>query len=110
MAVRVQLGASPASTENVVKEATLKQLYRFLNPITGGPDGKGWPFGRDLFVADVYQCLQEVPGIHFIRQVELFVPGGDREPVGDPVGPDQPVAVDDHSVVASAIHEVEFIR
>jgi hypothetical protein len=83
----------------------LTRLYRYLNPLTGGNAGAGWPFGRDLFVGDVYQCLRDVPDVLFTRQVELFLaePGGER--TGDPV---ERVDVVAHGVIASGVHTVEF--
>ena len=48
------------------------ELYRFLNPITGGPEKKGWPFGRNLYVSDIYQVLQAIPGVLYLGTVQLF--------------------------------------
>jgi predicted phage baseplate assembly protein len=55
-----------------VREAVEARLFAFINPLTGGTDGKGWPFGRDLFVSDVMAVLLSVPGVHFVRSVKLF--------------------------------------
>jgi len=106
VACRVQLRAAPGVGQADVESEVLKRLYRFVNPLTGGPDGRGWPFGRDLFTSDVYQCLQGTPNVQFIRSVRVFVaqPGGPAQ--GDPV---ESVEVIAHGVVASGIHEVEFV-
>ena len=89
-----------------MQAAVLERLYAFLNPLTGGPDGKGWPFGRHLFVSDVYQCLQGLPNIQFIRSVELYTarPGGEAQ--GTPLETLEIVA---HGVIASGKHSVEFV-
>lgn len=55
-----------------VREAVEARLFDFINPLIGGADGKGWPFGRSLFTADVIAVLQTVPGVNFIREVKLF--------------------------------------
>jgi predicted phage baseplate assembly protein len=55
-----------------VREAVEARLFDFINPLIGGTDGNGWPFGRSLFVADVMAVLQTVPGVNFIRSVKLF--------------------------------------
>jgi len=47
-------------------------LFQFLNPLSGGQDGTGWPFGRDLFVADVMSVLLKLNGVEFVRSVKLF--------------------------------------
>lgn len=106
VAARVQLRASPGADQEKVRRTVLECLYRFLNPLTGGADGEGWPFGRDLFLSDVYQSLQGMPNVQFIRNVQLFVASSDGSPTGDPV---ESVEVVAHGVIASAQHEVEFL-
>ena len=49
-----------------------RQIYRFLNPFSGGDEGTGWPFGRDLFISDVYASVQQVNGVVYVEQVEIF--------------------------------------
>jgi hypothetical protein len=106
ISVKVQLRSAPGEDKNKVETEVLSRLYKFLNPLVGGPDGKGWPFGRDLFVSDVYQCLQGIPGVQFIRNVEMYAAQADGEPRGDPVEFMEIVA---HGVIASGDHSIEFI-
>jgi predicted phage baseplate assembly protein len=105
-AVRAKLRAAPEADQTAVEAEVLNRLYRFLNPLTGGPEGSGWPFGRDLFVSDVYQCLQGMPDVQFIRGVEMYgaQPGGDAS--GEPV---EHLEVLAHGVIASGLHSVEFV-
>jgi hypothetical protein len=72
----------------------------------GGASGEGWAFGRDLFVSDVYQCLQGIRNVQFIRSVEMYAaqPGG--APRGDPVESLEVIA---HGVIASGAHTVTFV-
>lgn len=102
----VQLRAAPGADQNQIEAETLQRLYRFLNPLTGGQEGKGWPFGRDLFVSDVYQCLQGLPNVLFIRNVQMYVARAGGAAQGEPV---ESVEVIAHGVVASAHHQVEFV-
>jgi hypothetical protein len=48
------------------------RLFDFINPLIGGQNGDGWPFGRDLFPADVMSVVLSVPGVSFVRSVRLF--------------------------------------
>lgn len=47
-------------------------LYYFLNPITGGPDGQGWPFGRPVYPSDIVTLFQPIPGVRHLGTVQLF--------------------------------------
>lgn len=106
VAARVQLRATPGANQDDVETEVLARLYRFLNPLTGGPTGKGWEFGRELFLSDVYQSLQGIPNVQFIRNVELFA----ASPGGGPEGKaEESLDVVAHGVVASGLHEVEFV-
>jgi hypothetical protein len=63
-------------------------LERFLHPLTGGPEGRGWEFGRDVFASDVAALLEAVGGVDYVRQLDLLL---DDAPVGPRVEipPDQ---------------------
>lgn len=104
--VKVRLRADLSLERAVVEQSVLARLYSFLNPLVGGPEKNGWPFGRELFISDVYQCLQGLPGVQFVRSVEMFEahPGGTS--IGDAL---QALDVAPHGVIASARHKVEFI-
>jgi predicted phage baseplate assembly protein len=106
VAVNVELRAAPGANQARVEAEVLRRLYRFLNPLTGGAERAGWPFGRDLFLSDVYQCLQGTPDILFVRNVQMFAarPGGEAQ--GNPLESLDVVA---HGVVASGKHTVKFI-
>lgn len=106
VAVKVRLRVAPGVERKTVEAEILARLYRFLNPLTGGAEGQGWPFGRSLFISDVYQCLQGVPNVQFVRSVEMFAARPDGEPQGEAVESLEVVA---HGVIASGKHSVEFI-
>lgn len=86
-------------------EARLRQrLARFLHPLTGGRDGRGWQFGQPAALSDLAALLQETPGVDAVRFLQLMVgPVVHGELV--PVAPDQLVAAGDSQlklVVADA--------
>jgi len=106
VAVKIRLRVIPGAERVAVEAEVLRRLYRFLNPLTGGPDGHGWPFGRELYLSDVYQCLQGIPQVMYIRTAEIF----DAPPGGKARGEArQSIEVLIHGVIASGIHEVIFV-
>lgn len=107
VSIKVSLGALPGYDEGRVEQTVLERLYRFLNPLTGGADGQGWLFGRDLFVSDVYQALQGLVGVAFIRNVDLFLSTPNGEAVGDPL---DTISVVTHGVIVSGMHQIEFLN
>lgn len=66
--VRTRHLAAPEAVERDVNEA----LYRYLHPVVGGPNGSGWPFGRNVQTNEIHAVIQRVDGVDFIDEVELF--------------------------------------
>ncbi len=105
-AVEVQLRPAPDADPRRVERLVLQRLYAYLNPLTGGAQGTGWPFGRELFLSDVYQCLQSLPDVLFTRNVSLYQadPGGEARGEAR-----ESIEVVAHGVIASGRHRVTFV-
>jgi hypothetical protein len=61
--------------------AVRQTLEGFLHPVTGGPEGGGWPFGRDIHLSDVAAIIEAVPGVDYVQELELLlegIPQGDK--------------------------------
>jgi len=70
--VEVQLRAASSAQQSKVEADVLARLYSFINPLTGGPEGDGWPFGSPIYVSSVHQCLQGIADVLFVQSVEMF--------------------------------------
>ena len=105
VAAQVQVRAS-IGMETAVSQQILSRLYQFLNPLVGGANGMGWPFGRELFVSDVYQCLQGIPDVQFIRSVTFYVTSPGSSPQGEP---EESVKLVEHGMIVSGKHEVVIV-
>jgi hypothetical protein len=70
------------STAGNIAQAATAALQAFLHPLTGGPDGDGWAFGRGVFASDVAAILEAIPGVDHTEFLELQLNG---TPAGDSV-------------------------
>ena len=67
--VKTKSGFDPIAVQRSIEQ----ELFRFINPLTGGPDGHGWPFGRDLIISEVYSCIQQrVPGVEYVEEARIY--------------------------------------
>jgi hypothetical protein len=71
VAVTVDLLANSADVMSEVERAARQRLAAFLDPIDGGPDGKGWPFGRRIWPSDIYRIVSAIPGVDRIAAVKI---------------------------------------
>ncbi|MDJ0594335.1 MAG: baseplate J/gp47 family protein [Pleurocapsa sp. MO_226.B13] len=54
-----------------IRNKVKKAIADFLDPFIGGEDQSGWPFGRNLFISEIYQLLDQLPGIDYVTSVEM---------------------------------------
>jgi predicted phage baseplate assembly protein len=64
--------SGPGRPAALVRQRALDMLIRYINPLTGGPNGTGWPFDADLNAAVVAQLLESVEGVERVEEVLLF--------------------------------------
>ena len=99
--LRVRLGArihmrSDAGEELRARaqETALTILREFGSPWPdagregGGPGGRGWPFGRALYLSEVYEQLELMDGVDYVDDVDVIELSAERETPddGSPVG------------------------
>jgi predicted phage baseplate assembly protein len=101
--VVAKLRARPRVNPSRLQEEALVALYDYFHPITGGPDGTGWPFGRPINVGEVFSVLQGLPGTEIVEDARLF--GAD--PVTGQRGQQtQRLELEPHALVFSYEHQV----
>ncbi|MCB7134954.1 putative baseplate assembly protein [Cellulosimicrobium marinum] len=105
--VVARVTARTRSRRPAVEAAALRALYAYVDPLGGGLDGRGWPFGRAVQAGEVFAVLQRVDGVDTIEDVKLFAADpltGDR---GEPV---QRVPVDPDALAFSYRHQVRVVE
>ena len=55
-----------------IRERALAALYGYLNPLTGGEDRTGWPFGRRVGHGEVFALLQGVRGVDVVEDLRMY--------------------------------------
>jgi predicted phage baseplate assembly protein len=95
--------ASPTADPTRVQRDSLDALFRYFHPVVGGPNGDGWPFGRQVHQGDVYSVLQRMRGVELVDDVRLFA----ADPVtGERGKPASRVEIDANALIFSYGHQV----
>jgi predicted phage baseplate assembly protein len=100
---RVRVRGSAARMQ--VESDALEALYRYFNPISGGPEGNGWPFGRAATAGEIYSVLQVIDGVDTVDTVSLHIADPRTRRRGDA---QERVEVGPYSLVFSVEHEIEL--
>jgi hypothetical protein len=110
--VAVEISATLYLREDAPPEQTLNSAIAALNayfdPRKGGPQGRGWPFGRAVYASEVYALLDAIDLIEYIDPIRLSVAATDtwrmqthnEETIGIVLDADELVAVKVGEVVA----------
>jgi hypothetical protein len=73
--VPIQAGILVATRPDVavvpLRTRVVQAIEGYLDPLNGGPDGEGWPFGRDVYASEIYRLLEKVPGVDYVPDVTL---------------------------------------
>jgi hypothetical protein len=78
VSIRSRGRISHAHPREALRRGIEGRLRRFLDPLNGGAEGTGWPFGRAISTAEVYRQLHGIDGIEEITTVEFEVPDPSR--------------------------------
>ncbi len=106
VALRVADPSDSRLIEQVLGEAQ-SALYRYLSPYAGGPDGNGWPMGRDLHVSEIYARLQRIVGVEYVEDVRVTTYNPDAP--GTPIEVSPRLSMPSDGVLCSGVHRVEVV-
>ncbi|MFM5949658.1 MAG: putative baseplate assembly protein [Novosphingobium sp.] len=98
--VRASVAVLPSAEVGQVVARALECLQTWLHPLSGGPDGTGWPFGGVIRHQSVTRMLLDrVPGLAAVPSLNLVVDGVLR-------GACQDWAIPAHALIWPEGHEV----
>jgi hypothetical protein len=66
--VRFTLVPQSHASADWIGAACANRLKDFYDPLRGGLDEKGWPFGRNIHVSELYQLLGQIPGLDYVTR------------------------------------------
>jgi predicted phage baseplate assembly protein len=101
--VVARIVARPKADVDRIHTEALAALYGYLNPISGGPDGDGWPFGRPVQSGEVYGLLQRIRGVDMVEDARLF---GANPVTGERGKETRKLELDPYSLLFSYEHHV----
>jgi hypothetical protein len=73
--LHIAADAIDAAIPGAIAAAARRALDAFFDPLTGGPDGGGWPAGRGVYRTEVLALLTTVEGVERVTNLSFQVEG-----------------------------------
>ncbi|NLF65077.1 MAG: putative baseplate assembly protein [Chloroflexi bacterium] len=69
--LKAEVVVSRQADLKTVQEAVTGRLLAYFHPLHGGEDGRGWPFGQDIFYGNVYRQILSVAEVYRVVCLEI---------------------------------------
>lgn len=69
--VDAEIVVDHAGDASDVERAVRENLDQYLHPVTGGPDGSGWDFGRLPQKYELYGLIEQISGVNHVRDLRV---------------------------------------
>jgi hypothetical protein len=79
LGVRFTLVSEPNTIADAVRRRAVKLLENFFDPRYGGFDKRGWPFGRHVYVSELYQLLDQLDGVDYVKRTRDPLTGDEAD-------------------------------
>ncbi len=101
VAVSARLYARPQVDCRALMRQALDALRQFFHPLSGGPEGRGWPIGRAVYRAELLALLNDLDGVQYVEDLTWRVDGQEANRCAN-----TNITVCRHGLVASGMHEI----
>ena len=72
LSINLEIIRTTTGSSERLKRDIVRALRRFLHPIVGGRDGKGWKFGRSVLKVDIFHIVENVEGVDFVDNIQIL--------------------------------------
>ena len=71
ISIEAELILKDGAKEEELKEKARKEIKDFFDPLNSGKywEGKGWPFGRSIYLSEIYKLLDDLSGVDYVENV-----------------------------------------
>jgi predicted phage baseplate assembly protein len=97
VSVQAKIFVTTLEKAAAVETEARMQLEKFLHPVSGGPEGEGWEFGRPVTRSDVFALLERIADVDRVEDL-VFVFRDKKDPDRVTIGPNELLASGDHKL------------
>ncbi len=98
VAIEADIFVTTLEKAAAVETQARTKLEEFLHPVHGGPDRKGWEFGRSISKSDVFAILETIADIDRVEELKFHFRGRTNSDRVE-IGPNELIASGDHKLL-----------
>lgn len=69
--IEASLSLMQGAVFSQVQQSAAEALTSFLSPLVGGADRGGWPFGRAVYLSEIYEVLEQMTGVDGVHHLKV---------------------------------------
>lgn len=100
--VTAEIVAKDDADTAAVQDAMAQAISTYFDPILGGDDKTGWPFGGTIYYSKVYQQIFTAPGVDSIESLTMTLDGVDYAECTD-------VPINANGLLSSGTHQLQVL-
>jgi Baseplate J-like protein len=100
--VTAEIVAKDDADTAAVQDAVAQALSTYFDPIFGGDDKTGWPFGGTIYYSKVYQQIFTAPGADSIESLTMALDGKDYAECTD-------APINTNGLLSSGTHQLQVL-
>ncbi len=83
----IEISVSESYQMEDIRTSVIKALNKFLHPVFGGKDCKGWSIGRNVYRSEIYEEIEKIEGIRCIKKLHIYSDKGSSDSEGNIILP-----------------------
>jgi hypothetical protein len=99
--LKLKEGVTASGVRPIVYEA----IQTFFDPRVGGAQQQGWPFGRDVYISELYTLLDLVPEVDYVEALNLKSRNQEDESATQ-TNTNEKIEVKDHQLVKVTLEKL----
>lgn len=67
--LKITIACKSYAQPETVKASVREAVNTYFDSIKGGPEGKGWPYRRNLMVYELFHVIERIDGVKYVSEV-----------------------------------------
>jgi hypothetical protein len=76
--IKIQVAIFKERSSDEMNETITNKINDFMDILTGGIDGNGWPTGKNVYKSHLYRLVEGIDGVDYVKSLTLSPSGNEN--------------------------------